>query len=340
MLNPNTGSRGGSTGGSGFGGFGPALGYAPEQETRRNNLDAYAAVTPNDLGSALLNPRNSLTYSVWGSAYGGYSQVTGDSKTGTQTSTTKGFGLATGVDYKLTPRTVAGFAIGGGGTSWNLSGGFGNGSSNILQIGGFATHSFDKAYISGSLSYASNWITADRFVTLPASAHLTSKFAAQSISGRLETGYRFESGKIGITPYLAGQITSVFAPAYSETAASGPSAFALSYNSNTSTNGRVEIGLWLDQTFALDTGSTLSLRGRAGYAHDSWSNSQITTQFVSLPTASFTTSGVVQPANLAIVSGIAEVKYRSGVSLGAKVDAEFSSSSSSVAGTGIVRYSW
>ncbi|MBI3700440.1 MAG: autotransporter domain-containing protein, partial [Afipia sp.] len=339
MLNPNTGSRG-STGGSGFGGFGPALGYAPEPQTPRSNSDAYAAVTPNDFGSALLNPRNSLTYSVWGSAYGGYSQVTGDSNAGTQTSTTKGFGLATGVDYKLSPRTVVGFALGGGGTSWNLSGGFGNGSSNILQIGGYATHSFDKAYISGSLSYASNWITADRYVTSPASAHFTSKFTAQSLSGRLEAGYRFESGKVGITPYLAGQLTSIFAPAYSETTVSGPSAFALSFANNTSTNGRAEIGLWLDRTFALENGSSLSLRGRAGYAHDSWQNSQITTQFVSLPTASFTSSGVVQPANLGLVSAIAEIRYPSGVSIGGKVDGEFSGSSSSVAGTGLVRYSW
>ena len=37
------------------------------------------------------------------------------------------------VDYRLSPDTVVGFALGGGGTNWNLSQGLGSGKSDAFQ---------------------------------------------------------------------------------------------------------------------------------------------------------------------------------------------------------------
>jgi hypothetical protein len=44
-----------------------------------------------------------------------------------------------GADYSLSPRTMAGFALAGGGTYFNV-GNFGSGRSNLFQAGAFIRH--------------------------------------------------------------------------------------------------------------------------------------------------------------------------------------------------------
>jgi len=82
------------------------------------------------------------------------------------------------------------------------------------------------------------------------------------------------------------------------------------------------------------------LRSRIGYAHDSWSNAATSAGFLSLPTSSFRVNGLTPPANLALVSGVAEVKNSNGTSVGIKLDGEFWSKSLSFAGMATFRYSW
>ena len=79
LLNPDIGSRG-----SPSGGFGSVLGFAPEvQPNNPEWRDAYNAVTPRVPLDALMRSLDQgYTYSVWGSAYGGYSRVTGRSDIG------------------------------------------------------------------------------------------------------------------------------------------------------------------------------------------------------------------------------------------------------------------
>ena len=73
---------------------------------------------------------------------------------------------------------------------------------------------------------------------------------------------------------------------------------------------------------------------------NSSSNNLLTANFLSLPTSSFTMPGITPPANLGLVSGMAEIRYRNGVSFGVKLDGEFASGAYSIAGTGTLRYSW
>ena len=103
---------------------------------------------------------------------------------------------------------------------------------------------------------------------------------------------------------------------------------------------RAEVGVWLDRTTLLANGSSVYLLGSAGYAHDWWTNPALTAQFVSLPSTSFTASGITPPANLALVTGMTEWRNRDGLSFGVKFDGEFSASSMSYAGTATFRYRW
>ncbi len=335
LLNPGVDGRS-----SGFGGFGPVLGYAPEPPMTPQQQDAYDAVTPHDALNSMvrsLNPQ--YDHTVWASAYGGYASQSGSAANlGSATATTGGGGIASGIDFRFGTDTVIGFALGGGGTSWNVSEGIGGGNSEIVQGGIYGSHSFGSAYISGALAFAYDFMHTNRTVTSPGVANLTASFSAPGATGRLEGGYNFDFTQFQITPYVAGEFSALRTPAYTE---NGNPAFALAYAAETQTNERAEFGVWASKPVALtNSNATLWLRGRVGYAHDWFSNDNFTSNFADLPTQSFTMTGITPPANIGLASLVAEVKYPSGISLSGRFDMELASSYYSLAGTGTFRYAW
>jgi uncharacterized protein with beta-barrel porin domain len=183
-------------------------------------------------------------------------------------------------------------------------------------------------------------MNTNRDVTSPEVANLTASFLASGPTGRLETGYRFVTPAMGITPYVASEFSALRTPSYSETTASGAQGYALSYSAQTTLNGREEVGIWIDKALLLDSNSTLLLRGRVGYAYDWWNDDNLTAQFATLPTQSFTMTGITPPNNVGLASIMSEIRYPNGVSLSTKIDGEFASGSYSFAGTGTFRYSW
>jgi outer membrane autotransporter protein len=301
---------------------------------------AYNAVTPSAPLDALMRSLDqSYTYSFWGSAYGGYANLTGGSNIGSPTAITRGGGIASGIDYRLGPNTVIGAAVGGGRTNWSVSNANGSGNSDILQVGLYGLQRLGAAYVSGSVAYAFDAFNTTRNDTV-SSAVLKGSFNANGVTGRVEGGYRFGTPEIGLTPYLAGQFSWLATPAYSETAASGSPTVALTYQSQTTSNVRGEVGLSFDTRFQMQDSATLLFRARGGYAHDSWNNNFINANFLSLPVESFTMPGITPPSNLGLVSLMSEIAFRNGFSVGTKLDGEFGSKSYSLAATGTVRYSW
>src|SRR5262245_49567842 len=115
MLDPFVDGR------SGVGGADhPALGFAPERETMPPEIArAYAAVFKAPQAPApVYEPR----WTAWGAAYGGSNRTTGDlAVSGSHDLAARTVGGAAGLDYRLTPDTVAGFALAGGGTDWSLA---------------------------------------------------------------------------------------------------------------------------------------------------------------------------------------------------------------------------
>jgi uncharacterized protein with beta-barrel porin domain len=59
-----------------------------------------------------------------------------------------------------------------------------------------------------------------------------------------------------------------------------------------------------------------------------------------LPGASFVVNGAAQAREAALVMGYAVMKWANGVALAATFEGEFSDTSSSYAGKGVVRYTW
>ena len=111
---------------------------------------------------------------------------------------------------------MIGFALGGGGTSWNLTQGLGGGNSEIFQGGFYGSHRFGNFYISGALAFAYDWMHTNRTVTSPSVANLTASFQAPGATGRLEGGYNFDLGAVSVTPYVAGEFSALRVPGYTE----------------------------------------------------------------------------------------------------------------------------
>jgi uncharacterized protein with beta-barrel porin domain len=293
-----------------------------------------------------LNP-DPRPWGVWAAAYGGQTNATGDALgIGSHDRSVSDAGFATGLDYRVTPYTVAGFALSGGATRYGLSEGLGSGRSDMFQAAIYSTTRVDAAYVSAAIAYGFHQFNTDRFVTLAGADHLAADFAANDIGGRLEGGYRFAipsvgwPGQSGLTPYAAVQVQAFRTPSYSETALSGSSVFALSYDARTITTTRTELGTWLDWSIPVDYGTRLTLLGRAAWAHDDWSAPNITAGFLALPGSSFVVTGAAPATDLALASAGVEVGFRNGFSLGARFDGEFAENSQKYSGMGWLRYTW
>ena len=338
-LNPYSGAPGGNPGMLGY-----ARAFAPEQQANpllRQAADAYAADMPVKAAPPASIAVAGGAWSVWGQGYGGYNKTDGNLVVGSNDTNARTFGFATGADYRVSPATTVGFALAGGELNWSLSQGLGSGKSDVFQAGVYGSHRMGAAYVSAALAYAWYDMSTDRTVTAVGSDVLRASFDAHNIGGRLEGGYRFAmSSWGGVTPYGAVQVQRFRTPNYSEVSGFGNNTFALSYNSNSTTASRFELGSWFDHLFALNHGNAIMLRGRLAWAHDDGNNGAISSVFQTLPGAGFTVNGAAPPQNLALASVGAELRLVNNVSLGARFDGEFSDRAQTYSGTGTVRYRW
>jgi uncharacterized protein with beta-barrel porin domain len=317
------------------GGTSTATGYASTQKPAAVS-DAYAMFTKAPPAVSF-----EQRWSVWAAGYGGSQTTDGNAALGSNTATSRIAGTAVGADYRISPFTIAGFALAGGGTSFSVAGS-GSGRSDLFQAGAFVRHNVGPAYISAALAYGWQDITTDRTVTIAGVDQLRARFNANAWSGRVEGGYRFVTpwlGGIGLTPYAAGQFTTFELPSYAEQVVSGANTFALAYGARSVTAPRSEIGVRTDKSWAMQN-AILTLRGRLAWAYDGNTDRAIGATFQTLPGASFVVGGAAQSHNKALTTGSAEVKWINGWSAAATFEGEFSDVSRSYAGKGVVRYQW
>ena len=135
MLDPFVDGR------DGFGSGGTATPFAPEQEA---SFPPDVALAYNSVLKAppkLADPF-AQRWTAWGAAYGGSSRASGDPVVGSTNVTANTYGFAAGMDHHVTPDTVLGFALAGGGTNWGLAQDLGNGRSDAFQAGVYGTRTF------------------------------------------------------------------------------------------------------------------------------------------------------------------------------------------------------
>jgi uncharacterized protein with beta-barrel porin domain len=317
-------------------------GFTPDSPLPPSPL-IYKAPVYKAPAASVVDPRR---WTIWAAAYGGESNTTGNALTGSHDRSARAYGFATGLDYLFTPYTVVGFALAGGSTNYGLSDGLGSGRSDMFQAAVYSLTRIDAAYVSAALAYGWHGVSTDRMLTVAGIDHLTADFSANNIGGRIEGGYRFaipgvfDLSGFGFTPYAAFQMQAFRTPSYSEIAASGSSIFALNYSAHTTTVTRTELGAWFDRSIGLNDSAIVSLRTRAAWAHDDWSDTRMTAAFQSLPGSSFTVIGAAPVRDSLLASAVAEISFRNGISLAGKFDSELAQRSQTYVGTARLRYTW
>ena len=311
----------------------PALGYAAEE---RPGLPddvalAYASI-PGKASAASFQQR----WSAWGTAYGGGTTSRGDPSVGSHDISAAVFGFAGGMDYHVTPSTLVGFALAGGGTNWRLANALGTGRSDALQAGGYGISRFGPAYIAGALSFSNHWFTSSRSAL---GDELGANFIGQSYGARFEGGYRYGVlPMLGVTPYGAVQVQKSEAPAYSERDLTA-GGFGLSYAATNGTDMRTEFGARFD-TLTWLCGKPLMLYGRAAWAHDFVGNPAFSAAFEALPGSTFTISGAPIPRDTALTTVGAQWLVSANWTLTGAFNGDFASGSRTYSGNGKLRYSW
>lgn len=277
-------------------------------------------------------------WDVWAAGYGGSQTTDGNAGLGSNNTSSSVYGTAVGLDYRFSPSTIAGFALAGGATGFNVNG-LGWGRSDLFQAGAFVRHTAGPAYITAALAYGWQDVTTNRIVTAAGVDQLRAQFSANALSGRIEGGYRHASQWIGLTPYAALQATVFSLPSYSEFAVVGSNVFALNYAAKDVTSTRTELGLRADKSFAA-AGGLMTLRGRVAWAYDYNPDRTVGAVFQTLPGSAFVVNGAAQAHDSALTTAAVQMSWMNGWSASATYEGEFSNVTRSYAGKGVVRYAW
>ena len=188
-------------------------------------------------------------WSVWGAGYGGTQSTDGNAAAGSQQHASRVYGGAAGFDYRLTPDTLVGFSLGGGGTNF-ISQRSRRRTSEMFQAGHSCRHNIGAAYIAGALAYGWQDVTTDRNVTSP-DDQLRAHFDANACPDGSKAAIALSRATGGLTPYAAGQFTTFWLPDYAEQVVAGANTFALAYGEKDVTASRSELGLRGDTSFAM-----------------------------------------------------------------------------------------
>ena len=111
---------------------GLAIGFAPNE---KDNLPPDVALAYASIFKAPPKPAFDQRWATWGAACGRGDFANGDTAIGSNNIAAQTFGFAAGMDYHVSPTTVVGFALAGGGTNWGLANALGNGRSDAVQVG-------------------------------------------------------------------------------------------------------------------------------------------------------------------------------------------------------------
>jgi uncharacterized protein with beta-barrel porin domain len=276
----------------------------------------------------------SFPWTIWGTAYGGAQDIDGNASVGSADVTTRNWGIATGFDYRIEDGKI-GFALGGAGSSFSLDNDLGSGNAAVFNAGIYGAKTFGNAYISAAAAYAFNDVDTSRNVF---GDTLEADYDAHTLSGRFEGGYRFETSLAAITPYAAVQGSSYFLPDYSETSVNGGS-FGLTYDSQTQSSLRTELGARLEHIIATETGS-IKLTGRLAWAWNADNARDVTASFQNLAAPSFVINGAEPDRHALLVDAGAEFGLSEKVSAKLSFNGEFSGNVTAYGAAAKLSYKW
>lgn len=275
---------------------------------------------------------------IWSAVYGGHAGLSGDAASGAAGLSSNNIGLIGGADKRLADWLIAGITLGVGRQQFHSGNGMGD--SNDYMIGVYGRAEAGNTYLAASFGYGWHQIKTLRIVTVSGSDALQGKQNADDVGGRVEAGWRLPLDETySLIPYGAFAGESFASPAFTETAVSGASTFALSYGAQTTGLGRSELGAHLERGYGTEHG-IVTADVRAAWAHQLDDLPFTQASFINLPGAAFQTVGVRPAGDTALLGLDLEVQNNSGLFFGIRGEGQFGAGTTLVEGLGNFGWRW
>ena len=289
-------------------------------------------------GSTVRHARTSSGIRIWADGFIGGGVTSGDPLTyGTSKFSSHAKGFVLGADWQAGSHMTLGAALSLGSTDFHVASSLGTGHATALEAGLYGNIQFTP-HIYGSFAgaFAQNSDTTDRFLTVSGTDDLTGNFKSNMFGARYESGIALP----WLTPYFALEDKFVQTPAYSETASSGSSSFALQYADHTSNMPDVELGFRQRKDVAMGRNWVLTLSDRLGWDHAMWAYPSALATFVALPSSGFTTYGARPARDSALLSLGAALQNKAGLDFDLHFDSTVSKKSQAYDGIAGLRFAW
>lgn len=275
-------------------------------------------------------------WDVWVSGYGSRNVIDGDAGIGWHELSSNNRGIAAGLNFSPNNNSDLGIAL-----SWNtadfaLANGFGSGTSDTVFVALRGQTSFDRGYVEGAVAYGRSDITTDRTVTIAGADRLIGETTATSLAAHIEAGYHMGN----FTPFVGLRAKSVTTQAYSESAVSGSSTYALRYDEETYTSLRTELGVSMQWPVDPAVSGTPAFGLRAAWAHELSSNEPGTRSFLTIPGVAFPISGATRDRDSLILAASVGVGASNGLYVDGAVNTEYSGNSQDFGGSLTAGYRW
>ncbi|MGV6852818.1 MAG: autotransporter domain-containing protein [bacterium] len=245
-----------------------------------------SAATLNTLGADEDQGSASPLTSPWGGFVNGSVNLGNRDKTGRE----NGFdfqttGITAGVDYRFSPKTVAGVAIGYASFDSDYDNGGGLTSSSIMLTGYGSTYPTDNVYLDGRVSYAWNDFEQDRRINFTLPGVTVDRTAQGSTNASqylvsVSAGYHFNKDGLVVTPNAGIRYMNANVDGFTERGAGGND---VSYQGFDVTSMQWVAGIQIAKSFSLSSG-ILSPQLDMSLLHESMNDSVlIEAQLVDAP---------------------------------------------------------
>ena len=238
---------------------------------------------------------------AWVNVQGGAAQLRGD---GTNYGiNSNGVNVQLGANYQINTQAMVGVAIGGSNSMFSVSDLSTSGNLSTVNLGLYGIARHDDFYAAGTLAYARNSATTNRTVTVfDLNDRQKASFNIDTLSARLELGYRAETPLVNITPFAAVEPTWLWQSAFSESQQTGgnsDTSLGLNVTAQQTTSLPASLGLQFDRRIDLENGWSVSPVVRAAWIREFMPQRSINAQLQMAPGETFTSYGLSAATNVA-----------------------------------------
>ena len=293
------------------------IGLDAEGRLTTSGGDGFAGGGRNGPGSNRAPAAAPRDWSAWMTGFNGTSGRPGSLTEGSAESSEDGDGFAAGIDYRLRPNLILGFAGGSGEFTFDSPSFATSGRTKAKRVAGYVAAQRGDGYVTASFGFGFFSNTVARAAVLPptvvpvqpgdafttaqvapgAFENLLGSFSSHSIEGSIEAGRTRRFRALDFTPFAGLQFARLSSDRYAETVASGESLLGLIHLPQATWSVPGVVGLQVRGGGAVRRNLGLSVSTRVAWRHEFEAARATEGAFITAPDVSFLVNGAEPPHN-------------------------------------------